>query len=329
MIVATWMLVVVSFAEASESMPYLIVAMGDSLSAASLANVEGPKRDYDPALDGPADDAGEESGGIGGQPDPAPLLDALGIDYLKTNKKTLSWPTGQRIRSHRRLLEAWLKEQGNTRKLNAYNVSRPGKRADDLESQAAEIVKASKAGLFHSILYATLMIGNNDACSRSTPEGTPNDKMKASLRAGFRKLSEVVQDTPIRVLVSSLPRIAELGEGRIRLAKTLWGMRCQRIRNGIMSLCEPMVTWKSDSEYREKLAVLDRKNQAIFEAAMEARNEFPNLDIHYSDRLRHERLSADQLAVDCFHPGKMGQEKVSLLLWDDQPWFKLGSVPRP
>lgn len=305
--------------------PYLIAAIGDSLSAASVANLEGPAQDYVPAP-GEADPADPEGGGMTDEELSERLL---GIDYGVTNKKTFSWPTGKRIRSQRRLLEQWLKERGETRGLRAFNTSRPGKRASDTEFQAGEVVKAARSGHFSSVLLVTMMIGNNDACSNGHPAGTPDEEVKASLVAGFRKLSEIQQDEPIRVLVSALPRIADLGEERIRLARTRFGVSCEKLRNGIFDLCSPLVTWATEEEHQAKLAVVAAKNQAIFEAVMDARAMFPNLDVFYTDVIFDRRIQAAQLAIDCFHPSPQGQEDISLTLWKAQPWFRLGSVPEP
>ena len=64
------------------------------------------------------------------------------------------------------------------------------------------------------------------------------------------------------------------------------------------------------------------KNEILEESTLEANQKFPNLDIVYSDRLFNAKIGVPDLAADCFHPNSKGQQKLSMNVWDDQPWFQ-------
>src|SRR3712207_9515443 len=64
--------------------------------------------------------------------------------------------------------------------------------------------------------YVMIMIGSNDACADDAPPGITVPKVRASLKAAFEQLAKIQQNEPIRILVSSLPKIPDLGRKEIR-----------------------------------------------------------------------------------------------------------------
>jgi|GEM_PF-2565832 len=100
----------------------------------------------------------------------------------------------------------------------------------------------------------------------------------------------------MHIVLSSLPKIADLGRPVVQNAKTILGLSCQKVRDQIFKACPAQTSWKPTSEQAAKIA---------------------ELDTFFSwDNLPHK------LAMDCFHHNKEGQAEISELFWNAQPWYK-------
>lgn len=279
--------------------PKLMIALGDSISAGTLADttLRGPDEKYSPEI-----------------------LDAE-IQELKTkllyeNKKTLAWPSGNKIESHWvRLAQTFPKDS-----FVIENLAVPGAKAQDLYKQLDELFSLIHRKIYGEIAYITLLIGSNDACSSESDEGTPNLQFKFALDSVFLNLAKIRQSQKIRILVSSIPRIPDLGMPAVQNSRTIAGISCKSLRS-FVNLCPSLVQWKTPSEYSEKLQLVIEKNLLIQEAVEKANREFKNLDIVFTSRAFEEKITPDLVAADCFHPNQKGQEAFAQKLWAEQPWF--------
>lgn len=287
---------------------YLMGAIGDSISAASLADTS----------------AVSQSATKGRSPAVALTPGELSARSLYENKGTFSWASGQDILSHFELLSSYLQGQADPSRLEVLNEAVPGDTTDDIGKQVGNLVWAMNGGQYSALKYVTLMIGANDACSTETPEGTPDARMRQNLMNFFAELAWIHQAEPIHVLVSSLPNIPQLGRPEIRDHSTLMGMSCEEVRSKILGFCTSLTTWNGEAEYESKLAIVEDKNHVLNQAVQDASAQYPSLRIVYSSSLFKQKISIDMLAADCFHPNQAGQQMLSELLWRDQPWFGPG-----
>ena len=277
---------------------FLLASLGDSLTAASLA---------DTSLTHPV------------VADRDKILDR---SWKWENRKTLSWASGEKIKAHNEYLGDYLAQHGDTVDLDTLNVANPGNRADDLENQAQKVVDKMESGDYQELTYITLLIGANDACSDETERGTPISDFKASVHKALKKLSEIKQATPLRILVSSIPKIADLAVPEIRHRRVYPGLTCHDIRVKVFHECNPLLNWKTEEEHQQKNGVVKSFNDALKEVVAEAKQLYPNMTAVYSSALWDAQITAELLAVDCFHPNRDGQQLVSNQLWQDQPWFR-------
>ncbi|MCM2277873.1 MAG: SGNH/GDSL hydrolase family protein [Oligoflexia bacterium] len=284
--------------------PLLMAVLGDSISAATLADVPFPP----PATS-------EE--GIKRLSE-----DGVKADVLLENKFRYSWASGRLIRSQYRLLKRHLRRSGERRALLVYNVAVPGAETGDLPKQAKRIAEEMEKGEHDELAYVTILIGSNDSCARRPGGETPIATMRANLLRTFAILASVKQRKRIPILLVGIPRIPDLGEEAIRNSRTLLGLTCEKVRNDILNLCNSMLRWKTPEEYDRNMLVVEDRNRLLRLLAREVSLLYPQLDVFYSNRLYHLGISTGVLAADCFHPNKDAQEIISLQVWSDQPWFK-------
>lgn len=299
--------------EALSPPPILMAALGDSLTAATLANT--PLKIRTP-----------------------PILSPLGWPFLNdvirawfdresseesiiANKQKLSWVSGEDIPSHFHLLQKHLQQVGETLPLEVQNFAVPRDTSKNLDSQVRKLLQTMKSGKYSRLLYITLMIGSNDACSKETSNGTPNEIMRTNLRKALEKIATIRQQDPIHILIVGIPKITDLGDDKIRAIRHPFGGNCEYIRNQVLHFCDSLLTWKTPEELREKIAVINEKNQILEETAFEASQKFTNLQIKFTKGLEKLLITPDVLAVDCFHVDQFGQTQISQELWGEQPWF--------
>ncbi|MCM2322288.1 MAG: SGNH/GDSL hydrolase family protein [Oligoflexia bacterium] len=289
---------------AADERPLLMVVLGDSISAGTLSDIPIPR--------GPDAIRNVVQWYTEGQEASA----------IIENKVRYSWASGNRIRSQYALLKAYLRRRGEKRRLEVLNVSVPGAQTADLPEQAEQVVEAMQSGKYSAIVYLTLLIGSNDACSKHYDGGVPVPKMRASLVRTFEILSRALNGTRLPVLLVGIPRIPDLGEDRIRNGPTLFGLSCERVRNRILKLCNPLLMWESWDEYDRNMLVVEERNRMFRLFTDELNQRLPEFDVFYTNRLYNLEIPREILAADCFHPNRFGQEIISLQVWDDQPWFK-------
>jgi len=282
----------------TRSLPSLYASLGDSMTAATLAGTS--LDNYDNML--------------------MTIEDYFGNTLLE-NKSTYSWASGTKIGSHIQLLNNFLIRNGLPPAV-AINVAVPGNTAADLSAQVDNVVKELNTGKYSGLLYVTILIGANDACSVVTPNGTPDDQMHDQFMTALAKLNSIGQASKIRVLVSSIPRVPDLDKPGIADIKTLLGFSCHNFRSNFLHECPNLLNWTTSEEYTQKTQVIEDKNALLQSAVVEAQSLYPGLDVHYGSSIYSFQLTSDLLAIDCFHPNSFGQELVAENLWNDQPWFK-------
>jgi lysophospholipase L1-like esterase len=278
---------------------YLMAALGDSITAGFLADTH-------------LKELITREGAVNG---------ALSVPPFST-KNSDSWASGKSIYSHYLLLKRSLKNHGDLTPLDIMNTAIPGDKTQDLIAQAKKVVLKMKSGKYKALKYVVLLIGANDICSE--PETSESD-MKESLKTVFQTLaqtlSEIHQGVPIRILVSGLPKIPDLAREDVLESRTAFDFTCRFFRDEVLKDCTPLLNWTTQTEYRQRVSIVEDRNRMIKEASETAQKLFPGLEITYSDRLFSTWIDPELLALDCFHPSREGQQMISDLLWEDQPWF--------
>jgi lysophospholipase L1-like esterase len=274
----------------------LMAAMGDSMSAASLAGTYLQPVPQDRPRDG-----------LGGD------------GQLYENRSSFSWTTGLNIRSHYVRLRDIYRRNGE--ELAVFNIAEPGAMSEKLLAQADWIRKKMKDG-YRRLAYVTLLIGGNDSCSGKTPEGIPNEEIRENILKALAKLSEIKQDRPIRVLMVSLPKIPDLKLPAIANRETFLGLHCLDLFKSPAFYCKNLAKWRTPAEYRREVGVMERKWQTLRDVASEARTRFPNLDIAFASSFEKLSITGDHLASDCFHPNAKAQDMMSEAFWAEQPWYR-------
>jgi lysophospholipase L1-like esterase len=281
--------------------PIMMGVLGDSISAGTLADVPIPSN--------------------GSANDDSIQISNLREQVLLENKLLLSWASGIGIRSHYMRLREYLRRKGDHRTFNVDNVSYPGRTTSAMEEQALQLLQDFRTGGYSELKYVTILIGSNDACSSKTPWGILPGEMHDNLIRAFRILSMIPQQEPVRVLLVGIPRIPDLAEPGIRDSKTILGLTCSTVRNRILNECNPLLTYKTESEYDQKMMIIENDNRTLREMVAEVNKTFPHIEAVYSDRLYNLNIPRSILAADCFHPNADGQQQLADQVWLDQPWF--------
>ena len=284
---------------ANDERPYLIGAIGDSITAAFGSNWNGPSQ---PA---PAETGQNQT--------------QSGVIRVVENKRSLSWFSGQKVNSHAERLRRILGLRGE--KIEVHNAAVSGAETNDIRSQVRSLTKKSTSKDSKGLLYLAMFIGSNDVCSGTTEQGTPDDLMAQNINNALSAVNALPQDYQTAVLVSSLPKIPDLGRPEITNARTFWGLSCGAVRDRFFRSCNRLVRWKTTSDYLRGVELVEKKNHLLEKIVIEARQRFTRLDLAYSDAAWREQLDATWLAFDCFHPNAVGQNILAERLWNDQPWF--------
>jgi hypothetical protein len=288
-------------ASALRSKPALMASLGDSITAGTFSIFPIPRTES-------VEQSLEEW-----------QASELEPQLIFENKLFLSWASGLSVRSHYVRLRDYLKRQGDRAGLQILNVSFPGDETKHLIRQAREVVEAINGGEYSSLKYVTILIGSNDACLRAG--AVPVETMKNNMMEALKILASIKQQEPIRMLLIGIPRIPDLGSEYIRSRKTIFGVSCSTVRDKILRSCNSLILWNSEAEYDARMVVVEERNRLLRHLAREANLRFKNLDIVYSNRLYHLAIPPEILSVDCFHPAKEGQRRISEETWLDQPWF--------
>ena len=298
-----------AFAETTTS--ELMGVMGDSISAGTFANHSAVA---DPSNPGTVSYDSSTTPRFSGKTVHFPSYSTLPFLGNWENENTYSWASGQDVTSHFVLLQNWLAQFSIP--LTVLNVAVPGSVATDLVAQANQLAQAMASGQYSALEYVTVMIGANDACT-----DVADADMQTALEQTFAILAGIQQASPIHVLVSSVPKIPDLGRTEITNTETVGGLACGQLRDRMLKEC-PLTVWTTQDEYNQNLAAVDAKNLVLQNVVAEMPTKAPNLQVVYSSSFYDATILPEYLARDCFHPDQEGHNTISQRLWADQPWFK-------
>lgn len=294
-----------------------LITLGDSISAAFIGyTATKPERKLD--LLGHDTQPGEVP--------PPNVKDGVRYPAALESKDGYAWSTGQKIDSVSKRLQAWLYLKDTKSKLGWMNLAESGGLVEHIPRQARWAIEDNaKLNPKGEIALVTLMIGSNDACARLENDPAEAALIRENIRKTFENLSAgkpANQSTPIRVSVSSVPKIYELGNEDIRSYPVNNKMTCAEVRRDVRDSCPRLSNWTTPEEFAVRKARVDFVNEALRTATLDLAPQFPNLSIAWDNQLAEYTLQGPDLAVDCFHPGKRGQAKIAEMLWQGMPWFK-------
>lgn len=282
--------------------------LGDSIAAGSLSDFPIPSR----ATPEESVSAWRDQG--------------LHTKFIYTNRRRLSWGSGTEITSHYFFLREWLRSRGDAHTLQAINVAQPGDRIENLGDQVDRLLERLRVGHYRGLKYVAMTIGSNDACATGGGDEAAPEELRFQLGMALQQLSRGVQSIfpggeSVPVLLIGVPRIPNLGTPAIIESRTVFGLSCSTVRDKILKYCNSLTVWQTISEYWDRLRRVDRINQVLRDLVQEGPSDLAGLKIAYSNKLFEMNLSSQSLAVDCFHPGRRGQQEISVETWNDQPWF--------
>jgi len=298
----------------------LVISVGDSITAGFLANTSATSGTE---LDQDEDRIQEyEISALGtGNTSMHIIPPELWFAQLFNHKDSYSWASGKKIRSQFVRLAEFFHVTSPEILLEAKNVALSGAKTDDLTRQANEIVSLWKAGRVQNIRYLTFLIGANDICLNPKKGTVTDEEFKEHFRDFFARLAQIHQSEALRIIISSLPKIPDLGQPEIGNHVRPSGTTCAHQQLVVDHSCNRLIKWDTSEEYEQNVAIVEHTNEMIHALSLEIAENYPQFEIKYSDRLYHEKIQIGHLAEDCFHPNRFGQELISRLIWQDQPWW--------
>ncbi len=282
--------------------PQSMGALGDSMSAAALADISRRWANLPWNVFGIL----------------ATILEyKISGDIHAVERRQYSWTTGHdqlwEVKSHARRLASTLPEG---KKISFYNASLSGDESKHvLEHQLSELNVWSRQKLgVNYPEYVTLLIGANDGCAASAAEMVDPQTYHQNM---VKIIDEVMLSSPdTRLMVSNLPNIERL-RNVARNAGTLGG-KCESMWE-TMELCPTLTTINDPAE---RIVIDERLKDygRIIEDVVASRQEM------FGDRIRLSRetglveFDKNDLAVDCFHPNLNGQNKLAEATWKGNWW---------
>ncbi|NUT34155.1 MAG: SGNH/GDSL hydrolase family protein [Hamadaea sp.] len=212
-----------------------------------------------------------------------------------------SWSTGwsQSVHSHFRMIES----QNPAIDGHSHNNAADGARAADLPGQA-------RTAVGQGVDYVTVLIGANDACTRTEQAMTP----VASYRASIDEALAILRDglPGVRIALVSIPDLRHLWEiGSVDPdAVRLW----QRQGTCRSMLANATSQQPADVERRDRVRqrVVDFNRQLAEACAAYG----PSCD-YDDDAVFAYRFALDQLSMlDRFHPNGAGQDALGLVSYE-------------
>jgi lysophospholipase L1-like esterase len=230
----------------------------------------------------------------------------------------LSWATGlddqNRVISHARRLRFL------NPKLKIYNAAISGAAADLVdENEVLKLNKWAKKNFKKEYPdYVTLLVGPNDICGKMTEPMTSDSDFYNRVYNSIRKIVDGNPDS--KVLISSIPNIGALRD----VTKD-----APAFNNSEMNTC--LKVWKKIAfcenvelaeEHEEVYAKVETFNKILKDIAFEQNQRVAGDRVRVADSIYRYRFTADDLAVDCFHPNYMAQNMLADLTFEESWWAK-------
>jgi lysophospholipase L1-like esterase len=274
-----------------------VVTLGDSISAGTFADTQGPSEFPSSSLDTPWED----------------FLKHIIKKYF--SNANYSWSTGLEIESHLSRIKALNPHKD----YGVLNLARPG---DSTKHMLGQIDSLSGLLRGKNIEYVTVTVGANDICDN--PKGSLNSAdIEKNIVQAFDELSKLMpKNGMVKVLLAGPPKIPDLGMDYIKKAYTIADLTCSQIRS-YLNQCLNMVGWKDQAEYKANVELVEELHSHMNKSIEKNTHRWGNLDIKFSSGLlkASKSPSLDLLGVDCYHPSSKGQQSISDVLWNEQPWY--------
>ncbi len=244
---------------------------------------------------------------------------------LLESKKRWSWASGSEINSVRKKLDGWLKDNRPSNEkepeLKVINMAESGAHVSDIKRQLKNALNQISPSSYDHIALIAMTIGANDACRSG--ENRPNEAadISNSIQDAFAQIAGP-RGKPVPIFVAPAPKIPDLGKEHILQTRVYGLLTCAHLRTVYNSGCENMVVWKTEDEYELRMNRVRFINSAIQIGVDQARSQLVGIDAIYDPSFFEESVDPDHLAVDCFHPGRIGQSHLAENFWSAMPWFK-------
>lgn len=259
----------------------LYIALGDSITTALGAHLQGPSID---AID------------------PAAL----------ENKYTKSWSTGEDIVS---LLKR-LKSRSLARKDNVtwtgINYAISGAFISTvLQKELPQLIQSVKDQKPDQLIVS-LLIGGNDLCAMTSGfNGTEQSRMEANLDTLISAIQREFPNLKTQIILVSPPEMSDLGLPAIKNAVNQFGLTCSVVRDQLAQICPRYTIWNN----LQIKAELEKEIQSFDHLIDRLKSKYPQSIV--TSYLNREKFVASDLAPDCFHPDEKGQQKIADRVWAD------------
>jgi lysophospholipase L1-like esterase len=278
-------------------------ALGDSMTAAALANYRRSEANL------PWNQIGV-------------ILQVLNFGLTRqmaaVEARRMSWATGWRgerpVMSHATRLRYLHALEGTP--FEVYNASLSGAESDDVRlEQMQELNSWSRKTIRAEFPdYVTLLVGANDVCADRPEDMRTTNHFYSNLETVVETVLARSPDT--KILVSKLPNIENL-RTVAKNASTIMGT-CDNLWK-MIQMC-PTLTTLSDPTARKQVAERVMEfNKAVEHLAQRASER-------HGDRVRvaHDiydiPFTPRDLALDCFHPSDVGQNRLAEETWKHTWW---------
>jgi lysophospholipase L1-like esterase len=291
----------------TEDAPESMAALGDSISAGALA-LWNRADAHNPFVTGLA------------------LGDAMMFvstnNYREAEYTEYSWAMGyaKGVDSHYNFLNQERKKQGLKGKVTGYLAALSGDTSGQMvQRQIPELTRWSRRVLHQDAPdYVTMLIGANNICTKTVEEmGNASDYYQDVAFA----VDEILEHSPrSKIMISSLPDIEKLrgvaakakltGKPGLKTCEDLWKT---------IQLC-PTLTLESNPEKRKIVSHRVHEFNEVLRHIQKTRAEQYGDRVRLSENITQLSFTPDDLAIDCFHPNRMGQGRWARETWRNSWW---------
>lgn len=285
----------------------LYVAVGDSITAGAVAETWSPR-----SLRAPASlSQGSKTYPLPQTSRSTQRFSTEDLHGLIESRYGYSWATGYNINSYYKKLKATGRFQIPQVSWSAYNVAITGQTFDSLPKQFADL-KAKFEEMKPDYLHVTLFLGSNDLCNYQGPMSTfQTQSLEVQLRQFMEKLDQLPLQSEKKLVVVNLLRIPDLNEDKFLNAKAFLAVTCRDVRQ-LLRTCPYLTHWNTITEKALAQIEVDRVNDML---NLAPKFNYPTLQTHVANGIKDLQFEPQDIAMDCFHPGKTGQQAIADQIW--------------